>query len=78
MFFQNRPYGVQTVIITFQNRLQDTFRDSVCVDCQGRRHAGMINSGDFFDFYLDQVQKSDSDLISLHEMTEQKAARKSY
>lgn len=23
-----------------------------------------------FDFYLDQVQKSDSDLISLHEMTE--------
>ena len=26
-----------------------------------------------FDFYLDQVQKSDSDLISLHEMTEQKA-----
>ena len=22
-----------------------------------------------FDFYLDQVQKSDSDLISLHEMT---------
>ena len=26
-----------------------------------------------FDFYLDQVQKSDSDLIRLHEMTEQKA-----
>ena len=50
MFFQNRPYGVQTVIITFQNRLQDTFRDSVCVDCQGGRHAGIINSGDFFVF----------------------------
>ena len=32
-------------ISSFQNRLQDTFRDSVCVDCQGRRHAGMINSG---------------------------------
>ena len=30
-------------------------------------------SNPLFDFYLEQVQKSDSDLINIHELTEQKA-----
>lgn len=48
--FQDILYRVQVVIVTFQNRLKDTFRDTMGIDGQRRSHFIVIDTGDFLAF----------------------------
>ena len=38
------------VIVTFQNRLKDTFRNAMCINCQRRSHFIVIDTRDFLVF----------------------------